>query len=88
METCKKKLGADHLDTLTTINNLVFTWKGQGRDIEAISPIYTAIEPCLRDRLSPFPIFLCGVGQVESRAEIEQAAVHALGGREWLDKVA
>jgi len=36
MEIHKKKLGADHPDTLTSMNNLAFTWKGQGRVTEAI----------------------------------------------------
>lgn len=30
METSKKKLGVDHPDTLTSMNNLSFTWKGTG----------------------------------------------------------
>jgi hypothetical protein len=36
METCKKKLGADHPDTLISMNNLAFVWKGTGRETEAI----------------------------------------------------
>jgi len=36
METSKTKLGADHPDTLTSMNNLAFTWKAQGRSAEAI----------------------------------------------------
>jgi hypothetical protein len=44
METRKKKLGADHPDTLTSMNNLAFTWKGQGRDAEAIS----LVRECVR----------------------------------------
>jgi hypothetical protein len=36
METLKKKLGADHPSTLTSINTLAYTWKGQGRDVEAV----------------------------------------------------
>jgi hypothetical protein len=28
-------LGQEHPDTLTSINNLAFTWKSQGRDIKA-----------------------------------------------------
>ena len=32
----KKKLGADHPDTLTSMHNLAFTWKGQGREEEAL----------------------------------------------------
>lgn len=31
----KMKLGADHPDALTSMNNLAFTWKGQGRILEA-----------------------------------------------------
>ena len=37
METSKKKLGAYHPDTLTSMNNLAFTWKGQFRDAEAVN---------------------------------------------------
>ncbi|KAK4171707.1 hypothetical protein QBC36DRAFT_339445 [Triangularia setosa] len=29
METFKTKLGADHPDTLTSMNNLAFTWKAK-----------------------------------------------------------
>ena len=36
METFKNKLGADHPGTLTSMNNLAFIWKRQGRDQEAI----------------------------------------------------
>ncbi|KAF1975419.1 putative kinesin [Bimuria novae-zelandiae CBS 107.79] len=37
METRKKKLGADHPDTLTSMANLAFTWKAQARSAEAIA---------------------------------------------------
>jgi hypothetical protein len=36
METSKMKLGADHPDTLTSINNLSFTWKAMGRQTKAL----------------------------------------------------
>jgi hypothetical protein len=36
METSKKKLGADHPDTLRSMKNLAFTWKAQGRSAEAV----------------------------------------------------
>jgi hypothetical protein len=36
LETRKRKLGADHPDTLTSLENLAFAWKGQGRDAEAV----------------------------------------------------
>ena len=29
-------LCAEHLSTLTSMNNLAFIWKGQGRDTEAV----------------------------------------------------
>jgi hypothetical protein len=32
METRKKKLGADYPDTLTSMNNLSFTWKGNPQE--------------------------------------------------------
>jgi hypothetical protein len=31
LETRKERLGADHPDTLTSMDNLAFTWEGQGR---------------------------------------------------------
>ena len=36
METKTRVLGAEHPDTLTSMNNLAFTWKGQGRVAEDI----------------------------------------------------
>lgn len=36
-ETSKKKLREDHPDMLTSMDNLAFTWEGQGRDAEAVS---------------------------------------------------
>jgi len=36
VETRKRVLGAEHPDTLTTMNNLAWTWKCQGRDIEVV----------------------------------------------------
>jgi hypothetical protein len=41
METRKTKLGADHPSTLTSMNNLAFTWKGMGRHIDALRLIQT-----------------------------------------------
>jgi hypothetical protein len=37
METRKRVLGEEHRDTLTSMNNLAFTLKGQGLNSEAIS---------------------------------------------------
>lgn len=41
METRKTKLGADHPDTLTSMNNLAFTWKDIGRHGDALRLIQT-----------------------------------------------
>jgi hypothetical protein len=35
MERSSRVLGAEHPDTLTSMNNLTWTWKSQGRDIDA-----------------------------------------------------
>ena len=36
MEMRKRVLGPEHPDTLTSMNNLAFTWKWYGRDKEAM----------------------------------------------------
>jgi hypothetical protein len=46
METSKKKLGADHPDTLTSVNNLAFTWKASGRETKAVR----LIEECIQSQ--------------------------------------
>ena len=78
METFTKKLGVDHPSTLASMNNLAFTWKGQGRDAEAISLMGTCVR--LRQRI-------LGVGHLHSISsstrlagwEAEQAETHAPG---------
>jgi hypothetical protein len=44
METRKKKLGTDHPHTLTSMNNLAFTLKGQGRHMEAIKLMQDCVQ--------------------------------------------
>jgi hypothetical protein len=44
METHKRKLGADHPDTLTSTNNLVYTYHAIGKTREAIDLIETCIQ--------------------------------------------
>jgi hypothetical protein len=36
METSKRVLGAEHPSTLTSMNNLAFTWQGTGRETGAL----------------------------------------------------
>jgi hypothetical protein len=36
METSLRVLGEEHPDTLTSMNSLAFTWKGQGRGVDAL----------------------------------------------------
>ena len=35
----KRVLGEEHLDTLTSMNNLTWTWKSCGRDMDALKLI-------------------------------------------------
>ena len=44
METSKTKLGVYHPDTLTSMNNLAFTWKGSGKEIEAVSLMEESVQ--------------------------------------------
>ncbi len=46
METRKTKLGVDYPSTLTSINNLAFTQKGNSKEIKAVR----LIEDCVRFR--------------------------------------
>jgi hypothetical protein len=39
IETRKRVLGEEHPSTLTSMNNLAFTFKGQGRDDDALKLI-------------------------------------------------
>jgi hypothetical protein len=43
METRKRVLGAEHPDTLTSMNNIAFMWKEHGRDAEALK----LVEKCV-----------------------------------------
>jgi hypothetical protein len=44
MAMSKTKLGADHSDTLNSMNNLAYTWKGQGRDEAALNLIKECVK--------------------------------------------
>lgn len=47
METRKRVLGQEHPDTLTSMHNLAYTWKTQGRVTQAVH----FMEECIRLRL-------------------------------------
>jgi len=47
IETSKEKLGADHPSTLTSMANHAFTWKGTGKETEAIR----LVEECVQSRI-------------------------------------
>jgi hypothetical protein len=47
MKTSKTKLEADHPSTLTSMNNLAFTWEGLDRDTEALK----LMEECVTVRI-------------------------------------
>jgi hypothetical protein len=58
METSKTKLGVDHPDTLTSMNNLAFTWKAQDRGLEALNLLRECVK-LRRQKLGPnHPDFL------------------------------
>ncbi len=44
METRKAKLGVDHPDTVTSMANLAFTWKSQGRHENALALMQDCVE--------------------------------------------
>jgi hypothetical protein len=44
METKKRVLGLEHPSTLTSMNNLAFTWRNQNRDVEAIDLMSLCLE--------------------------------------------
>jgi hypothetical protein len=44
MEMTKKVLGAEHLDTLTSMNNLAQTWKAQEKHQEALAMVEKCVE--------------------------------------------
>jgi hypothetical protein len=44
METRKRVLGEEHPSTLTSMANLAHTWKGQGRDADALRLIKHSLE--------------------------------------------
>ncbi|KAH8889893.1 hypothetical protein GQ53DRAFT_651431, partial [Thozetella sp. PMI_491] len=48
METRKTKLGAEHPDTLTSMNNLALTWKSLGRTADALALMEGCVQACQR----------------------------------------
>jgi hypothetical protein len=48
IETRKKKLRADHPSTLTSMNNLAITLKGQGQHTKAIKLMQDCVQLCER----------------------------------------
>jgi hypothetical protein len=49
IETRKRMLGAEHPDTLASMANLAYTWKGQLRDKEATALMKECVQ--LRERV-------------------------------------
>jgi hypothetical protein len=45
----KRVFGAEHPDTLRSMGNLAFTWKGRGRDTEALGLLKECVQ--LRTRV-------------------------------------
>ena len=79
MEMSKKKLGADHPSTLTSMNNLAFTWKDQGRDTEAVGLMRECVRLGQRILGANHPHFISSSNSL-ARWEAEQSDVGALAG--------
>ena len=52
METHTRVLGIEHPYTLISMDNLASTWKGQGRDLEALNLMKECVQ--LRQRILGF----------------------------------
>ena len=62
METRKRVVGAELPNTLTSMNNLAFTWKGQGKAKDAL-PL---MEECFRYRRN-----YIGVDHLDTQSSLE-----------------
>jgi Tetratricopeptide repeat len=58
METRKTKLGADHPSMLTSMNNVAFALRAQGRDAEAVELMKDCVQRCKRVLGTHHPDFL------------------------------
>ena len=70
METRKRVLGLEHPDTLTSMNNLSFTWKDIGKQPEALKLMHECgqLEQAgFGSQSSSFSFHLCDVEQVAIR---------------------
>ncbi|CAH0053946.1 unnamed protein product [Clonostachys solani] len=67
METYKSRLGADHPDTLTSMNNLAYTWNSMDKDTEAID----LMQMCIR-----FSKIKLGVDHPRTRSSVLALAMY------------
>ena len=74
METRKKKLGVDHPSTLTSMANLAFTWKGQGRIVEATHLMSECVQRQQRILRVSHPDFISS-SKVLAEWKIEEAGI-------------
>jgi hypothetical protein len=65
METSKKKLGADHPNTLTSMANLAFTWEAQNRNVEAIVLMRQCVQQCQRVLKASHPDLVSSLSVLE-----------------------
>jgi hypothetical protein len=57
METMVRVLGEEHPSMLTSMNNLAFTWKERGRNVEAVKLMHECVQS--RDECSFLNIYNC-----------------------------
>jgi hypothetical protein len=75
METRKRVLGEEHPDTLTSMNNLAYTEKGQGRDEEAIRLMSNCVQLRTQRLGADHPFTLSSI-ETLNRWKLENLDIH------------
>jgi hypothetical protein len=72
MEMSTKVLGAEHPHMLTSIKHLAFTWKGLGRDVEAVKLMerYVQLRTLILGPYHPYTVFFCSLDRLADRSWI------------------
>jgi hypothetical protein len=75
IETRKKKLGADHQDTLNSMNNLACTLKSLSREVEAVNLMMECVQLCEQTFRGNHPNLLSSLGML-AQWEVEEAVAN------------
>jgi hypothetical protein len=75
MGTRKKKLGADHQETLNNMNNLAYTLKSLSREVEAVNLMMECVQLCEQTFRGNHPNLLSSLGML-AQWEVEEAVAN------------